>query len=49
MHTWFRRWGAWIVVVAMMALGDMGLAVHGNVIYEKGYVPHARQAATAAP
>ena len=33
----------------MMALGDMGLAVHGNVIYEKGYVPHARQAATAAP
>lgn len=48
-HTWFRRWGAWIVVVAMMALGDMGLAVHGNVVYEKGYVPHARQAATAAP
>ena len=48
-HTWFRRWGAWIVVVAMMALGDMGFAVHGNVIYEKGYVPHARQAATAAP
>lgn len=46
---WFRRWGAWIVVVAMMALCDMGLAVHGNVVYEKGYVPHARQAATAAP
>ena len=48
-RAWCRRWGAWVAVVAMMAAGDMGLAAHGNVIYEKGYTPHARQAAAAAP
>ena len=44
-----RRWGTWVAVVAMMVAGDVGLAVHGNVIYEKGHTPHARQAAAAAP